>query len=79
MLYPLSYGSGFDYWLFAFTYPQLYRKINSMTKKRISIKDKKLKLHLKNGGRKGAGKDFFELLKRAVNTPADKSGKSNLN
>ncbi|HVA96102.1 MAG TPA: hypothetical protein VND99_00440 [Candidatus Acidoferrales bacterium] len=50
-----------------------------MTKKRISIKDKKLKLHLKNGGRKGAGKDFFELLKRAVNTPADKSGKSNLN
>jgi hypothetical protein len=37
-----------------------------MTKKRFSIKDKKIKALLKDGGRKGAQKDFFELLKRAV-------------
>jgi hypothetical protein len=37
-----------------------------MTKKRFTIKDKEIKALLKNGGRKGAKKDFFELLKRAV-------------
>ncbi len=37
-----------------------------MTKKRITIKDKKVKALLKNGGRKGAKKDFFELVKRSV-------------
>jgi hypothetical protein len=37
-----------------------------MTKNRIIIKDKKIKELLKKGGRKGARKDFFELLKRAV-------------
>jgi hypothetical protein len=37
-----------------------------MTKKRITVKDKKIKALLKNGGRKGAKKDFFELLKRSV-------------
>jgi len=37
-----------------------------MTKKRITIKDKKIKALLKKGGRKGAKKDFFELLKRSV-------------
>ena len=37
-----------------------------MTKKKLVIKDKKIKALLKNGGRKGAKKDFFELLKRAV-------------
>jgi hypothetical protein len=35
-------------------------------KRRITIKDKKLKEILKKGGRKGAKKDFFELLKRAA-------------
>ncbi|HSX09206.1 MAG TPA: hypothetical protein VLF93_03575 [Candidatus Saccharimonadales bacterium] len=39
-----------------------------MTKKKLVIKDKKIKVLLKNGGRKGAKKDFFELLKRAVQT-----------
>jgi hypothetical protein len=34
-------------------------------KKRIIIKDKKIKALLKKGGRQGARKDFFELLKRA--------------
>jgi hypothetical protein len=38
-----------------------------MTKKRILIKDKKLKDFFKKGGRKGAKRDFFELLKRASN------------
>ena len=37
-----------------------------MAKKRLIIKDKKIRALLKNGGRKGAKKDFFELLKRAV-------------
>jgi hypothetical protein len=37
-----------------------------MTKNRITIKNKKIKELLKNGGRKGAKKDFFELLKRSV-------------
>lgn len=37
-----------------------------MTKKKLIIKDKKVKILLKNGGRKGVKKDFFELLKRAV-------------
>jgi hypothetical protein len=37
-----------------------------MTKKRVIIKDKRLRALLKDGGRKGAQKDFFELLKRAV-------------
>ncbi len=37
-----------------------------MTKKRFIIKDKKIRALLKNGGRKGAKKDFYELLKRAV-------------
>jgi len=35
-------------------------------KKRIRIKDKKLKEILKKGGRKGARKDFFELLSRTT-------------
>ncbi len=38
-----------------------------MTKKKFTIKDKKLKDFLKKGGRKNAGKDFFELIRRAVN------------
>jgi hypothetical protein len=38
-----------------------------MTKNKIVIKDKKVKELLKKGGRKGAKKDFFELLKRATN------------
>ena len=46
---------------------ELYRKSITMTKNRITIKDKKLKALLKKGGRKGAKKDFFELLKRSVN------------
>jgi hypothetical protein len=37
-----------------------------MTKKRLTIKDKKIKALLKNSGRKDAKKDFFELLKRAI-------------
>ncbi len=39
-----------------------------MTKKRITIKDKKLKEFFKKGGRKGARRDFFELVKRAAIT-----------
>jgi len=35
-------------------------------KKRLKIKDKKLKEVFKKGGRKGARKDFFELLNRAT-------------
>ena len=37
-----------------------------MIKKRFTIKDKKIKALLKKGGRKGAKRAFFELLKRAV-------------
>jgi hypothetical protein len=37
-----------------------------MSTKRIKIKDKKLKEFFKKGGRKGARKDFLELLKRAA-------------
>jgi hypothetical protein len=37
-----------------------------MTKKRVTVKDNKLRALLKEGGRKGAHKDFFELLRRAV-------------
>lgn len=40
-----------------------------MTKKKVIIKDKRLKELLKNGGRQGARKDFFELLRRAVKAP----------
>lgn len=36
-----------------------------MTKKKLTEKDKKLKEWLKQGGREGAKKDFFSLLKRA--------------
>ncbi len=32
----------------------------------IKDKDKKLKEFIKQGGRKGAKKDFFKLLKKAV-------------
>jgi len=35
-------------------------------KKKITIKDQKIKTLIKSGGRKGAKKDFFELLKRAT-------------
>jgi hypothetical protein len=35
-----------------------------MLKKKILVKNKKIKELLKAGGRKGARKDFFELLKR---------------
>lgn len=37
-------------------------------KKRIAIKTKKMKELLKKGGREGARKDFFELLRRAAKT-----------
>jgi hypothetical protein len=37
-----------------------------MTKKQLTIKDKKIKALLRNGGRKDARRDFFELLRRAV-------------
>lgn len=37
-----------------------------MKRKKLEIKDKKIKKLLKNKGREGAEKDFFELLKRAV-------------
>ena len=37
-----------------------------MTKRLTIIKDKKIKALLKNGGRKNARRDFFELLRRAV-------------
>jgi len=37
-----------------------------MPKNRITIKDKKIKELVKKGGRKGAKKDFFELLKRSA-------------
>jgi hypothetical protein len=35
-------------------------------KKQIRVKDTKLKEFLKNGGREGSKKDFFELLKRVA-------------
>lgn len=38
-----------------------------MKKLRLKVKDKKLREFFKKGGRKGARKDFLELLKRAVN------------
>jgi hypothetical protein len=37
-----------------------------MRKKPLKVKDKELKELLKKGGREGAKKDFFELLKRAA-------------
>lgn len=37
-------------------------------KKRLKIKNKKLKDFFRKGGRKGAKKDFFELLRRAANS-----------
>jgi hypothetical protein len=37
-----------------------------MKKIRLRIKDKKIKELLKNGNRKNAKDDFFELLRRAV-------------
>ncbi len=41
-----------------------------MKKKRFSPKDKKLRDFLVKGGREGAKKDFFTLLKRAVSSKA---------
>jgi hypothetical protein len=40
--------------------------IQEMQKKRLKIKNKKLKELFKGGGRSNAKDDFFELLKRAV-------------
>lgn len=37
-----------------------------MNKKKSSIKDKRLKQYLKQGGRSGAKEDFFSLLKRSA-------------
>jgi len=37
-----------------------------MAKKRVRIRDKKLKELLAQGGRKGAKGDFLELIKRSV-------------
>jgi len=39
-----------------------------MKKTRLRIKDKKIKEVLKDGRRKNAKDDFFELLRRAVRT-----------
>lgn len=39
-----------------------------MTKKRLAIKDKKLRELLKKEGKKEMKKDFFELLRRAGKT-----------
>jgi hypothetical protein len=39
-----------------------------MKKIRLRIKDKKIKSLLRNGERKNAKDDFFELLRRAVRT-----------
>lgn len=36
-------------------------------RKHSSIQDKRLRAFFKKGGRKGARKDFTELLRRAVN------------
>lgn len=36
--------------------------------KSLKIKNKKLKEFFRKGGRKGAKKDFFELLRRAANS-----------
>ncbi len=41
-------------------------------KKTISIQDKQLRAFFKKGGRKGARKDFAELLRRAVNPDGSK-------
>jgi len=38
-----------------------------MKKQKITIKNKTLKEQIKKEGRKGAKKDFFELLRRATN------------
>jgi|WetSurMetagenome_2_1015567.scaffolds.fasta_scaffold00353_31 hypothetical protein len=35
-------------------------------RKKLRIKNKKIKILLKDGGRNNAKDDFFELLKRAV-------------
>lgn len=37
-----------------------------MKKKPLKVKDKSLKEFLKKGGREGAKKDLFELLKKAA-------------
>lgn len=39
-----------------------------MTKKRIVVKNAALKDLFRKGGRKGAKKQFFELVKRAAST-----------
>jgi hypothetical protein len=39
-----------------------------MQKRRLKIKNKKLKELLRDGGRSNAKEDFFELLKRASRT-----------
>jgi hypothetical protein len=39
-----------------------------MQNETVHKKDKKLRTLLRTGGRKGARKDFIELLKRAINT-----------
>jgi hypothetical protein len=36
-----------------------------MQEKRLTLKNQKLRALLRRGGRKGARKDFFELLRRA--------------
>lgn len=42
------------------------RKNKRIKKGALKIKDKGLKVIFRKGGRKGARKDFFELLKRAA-------------
>lgn len=37
-----------------------------MTKKRLRIKDRRLKELIEKSERKGVRRDFFELLKRAI-------------
>jgi len=37
-----------------------------MTKKEVTIKDKKIRALLLKGGRKDARRDFYELLRRAI-------------
>ena len=39
-----------------------------MEKKRIKVKDKKVRGLIKEGSRKNAREDFFELLKRATHS-----------
>lgn len=41
---------------------------STMEKKRIILKDKKLKERIKKEGRKGAKRDFLELLRRSART-----------